>query len=252
VAPTPPPVQAVVPEPAPADLIVQAKEAVKQEKWSEAAALVSQATARGPVADGAALQKTIEEERENEARFETLKTAIDAKDYEAAGAAYEGIDDTSVYKERARPLGREARGKTARAEPRPTRPRPEPAGRPVVTARTPTRGTAALEPAPTRAAPVTIPPLPRPPTEPAAGGNPDAMVDEARAALFKGQYAAAAEMARKALRMRPGLPSAYQIIAVCSCYLRDSDGAEKAYNRLDDRNKQMVRPLCQKNGVTLQ
>jgi hypothetical protein len=43
----------------------------------------------------------------------------------------------------------------------------------------------------------------------------------------------------------------HQIIAVCSCSLRDAESASKAYERLDERNKQMVKTLCQKSGVTI-
>ena len=56
---------------------------------------------------------------------------------------------------------------------------------------------------------------------------------------------------RKALRLAPGMMRAYQIIAVCSCSLRDQAGAAKAYERLDDKNKQLVRSLCEKNEVIL-
>jgi hypothetical protein len=47
------------------------------------------------------------------------------------------------------------------------------------------------------------------------------------------------------------LTRAYQIIAVCSCSLRDADSASKAYERLDDRNKQLVKQLCAKSGITI-
>jgi hypothetical protein len=60
----------------------------------------------------------------------------------------------------------------------------------------------------------------------------------------------AVDVARKALRAKPGLTSAYQIIAICSCSLHDSDTALRAYEKLDDRNKQLVRSACQKNGIS--
>jgi hypothetical protein len=47
------------------------------------------------------------------------------------------------------------------------------------------------------------------------------------------------------------MPRAYQIIAVCSCSLRDAEGAAKAYERLDERMKPLVKSACQKGGVTL-
>ena len=60
----------------------------------------------------------------------------------------------------------------------------------------------------------------------------------------------AVDAARRALRAKPGLTSAYQIIAICSCSLHDPDTALRAYEKLDDRNKQLVRSACQKNGIS--
>ena len=64
-------------------------------------------------------------------------------------------------------------------------------------------------------------------------------------------YAAAIEASRRALRIRPNFTAAYQIIAVCSCLLRDADAATRAYERLDERNKQLVKSSCQKSGINL-
>jgi hypothetical protein len=33
--------------------------------------------------------------------------------------------------------------------------------------------------------------------------------------------------------------------------MKDRDGALKAYNKLDDRNRTMVRSLCARNGLEL-
>jgi hypothetical protein len=38
---------------------------------------------------------------------------------------------------------------------------------------------------------------------------------------------------------------------VCSCTLKDADAAARAYAKLDDKNRNLVRALCQKNGVTV-
>jgi Tfp pilus assembly protein PilF len=88
-------------------------------------------------------------------------------------------------------------------------------------------------------------PAPEPP------GDPDALIQDAQQAWLRGQYAAAIDSAKKALRAKPGFTRAYQIIAVCSCSLKDSDTATKAYERLDDRMKPLVRSACQKSGITL-
>ena len=42
---------------------------------------------------------------------------------------------------------------------------------------------------------------------------------------------------------------ASQIIAVCSCSLKDVEGATRAYAKLDEKNRNLVHSLCQKNGV---
>jgi hypothetical protein len=57
------------------------------------------------------------------------------------------------------------------------------------------------------------------------------------------------ELARKALKAKPGMTDAYQIIAVCSCSLKDVEGATRAYGKLDEKSRNLVRSLCQKNGV---
>ena len=45
------------------------------------------------------------------------------------------------------------------------------------------------------------------------------------------------------------MTDAYQIIAVCSCSLKDAEAAGRAYAKLDDKNRNLVRALCQKNGI---
>ena len=37
------------------------------------------------------------------------------------------------------------------------------------------------------------------------------------------------------------MTDAYQIIAVCSCTLKDADAAARAYAKLDDKNRNLVR-----------
>ena len=72
---------------------------------------------------------------------------------------------------------------------------------------------------------------------------------QAREAWLRQQCGAAMDLSRKALKVKPGLSDAYQIIAVCSCSLKDAEGATRAYNKLDDKNRNLVRSLCQKNGI---
>ena len=74
---------------------------------------------------------------------------------------------------------------------------------------------------------------------------------QAREAWLRQQCGSAVDLARKALHAKPGMTDAYQIIAVCSCTLKDADAAARAYAKLDDKNRNLVRALCQKNGVTV-
>jgi tetratricopeptide (TPR) repeat protein len=76
------------------------------------------------------------------------------------------------------------------------------------------------------------------------------LIKDAQQAWLRGQHAVAIDAARKALRVKPNLTNAYQIIAICSCALHDADSAAKAYEKLDERNKLYVKSSCQKNGIS--
>jgi len=122
-------------------------------------------------------------------------------------------------------------------------PVPPPEARPVV--RKPAVAVARPAPAP-RFRAAESPKLAEPP---APAADPDKLIKDAQQAWFRGQYSAAIDSARKALRAKPGLTNAYQIIAVCSCALHDAESAARAFERLDDRNKLYVKSACQKNGI---
>lgn len=85
----------------------------------------------------------------------------------------------------------------------------------------------------------------------ADGPDPDALMKQAREAWMRQQCGAAIEFSRKALHAKPGMTDAYQIIAVCSCTLKDGEAAGRAYAKLDDKNRNLVRALCQRNGVAV-
>jgi hypothetical protein len=85
--------------------------------------------------------------------------------------------------------------------------------------------------------------------EPAADA--DALLKQARDAWLHQQCPSAIESARRALKAKPSLTDAYQIITVCSCSLKDADGAGKAYGKLDDKSRTLARSLCQRNGISL-
>jgi hypothetical protein len=85
--------------------------------------------------------------------------------------------------------------------------------------------------------------------EPAADA--DALLKQARDAWLHQQCPSAIEIARRALKAKPSLTDAYQIITVCSCSLKDAEGAGRAYGKLDDKSRTLARSLCQRNGISL-
>ena len=85
--------------------------------------------------------------------------------------------------------------------------------------------------------------------EPAADA--DALLKQARDAWLHQQCPSAIDIARRALKAKPSLTDAYQIITVCSCSLKDADGAGRAYGKLDDKSRTLARSLCQRNGISL-
>jgi pSer/pThr/pTyr-binding forkhead associated (FHA) protein len=87
------------------------------------------------------------------------------------------------------------------------------------------------------------------PAEPAP--DPDFLLKQAREAWLHQQCGSAIDIARRALKAKPSLTDAYQIITVCSCSLRDAEGAGRAYGKLDDKSRTLARSLCQKNGISL-
>jgi ABC transport system ATP-binding/permease protein len=79
----------------------------------------------------------------------------------------------------------------------------------------------------------------------------EALMKQAREAWLRQQCGAAMDLSRRALKAKPGWTDAYQILAVCSCSLKDAEAAEHAYARLDDRNRSLVHAVCQKNGISV-
>jgi pSer/pThr/pTyr-binding forkhead associated (FHA) protein len=82
-----------------------------------------------------------------------------------------------------------------------------------------------------------------------APADADALMKQAREAWLRQQCGSAIDLSRRALKAKPGLADAYQIIAVCSCSLKDAEGATRAYAKLDEKNRNLVHSLCQKNGI---
>jgi hypothetical protein len=90
-----------------------------------------------------------------------------------------------------------------------------------------------------------------PPAEAADAPDADALMKQAREAWLRQQCGSAIDLSRKALHAKPGMTDAYQIIAVCSCTLKDGEAAGRAYAKLDDKNRNLVHTLCQKNGISV-
>ncbi len=287
--PTPPPAPAEPPKPAEpqvptAQLLAQAKESAQAEKWEEALALIDKATAQDPGStDAANLRKAVEAEKQYGEKLATLKEALANKDFEAVLKGTSEIPDESMYKPRAVELHKSAqaqfvathleaaKAQLAAGDCEQARREAElvlgtegkhkkaaaiihrcealerkPASEPVAMARKP----AARHPAPaTRVAQAKPRAAEQAKPEPAPVADPEKFIKDAQQAWFRGQYAVAIDSARKALRMRPNLTNAYQIIAVCSCALHDATSAAKAYERLDERNKLYVKSACQKDGI---
>jgi pSer/pThr/pTyr-binding forkhead associated (FHA) protein len=239
----------------------------------------------------AALKRRVDVERQGSMLFAQFDEAASGKRYAEAMGRYEQIPADSVYKRRAKSRYEEARtllvsehmaaadrARTAgqcadvksevaeivRLEPRNTiaremvrlcRPKAAAVAAAPVAARP-----AKPRPSPTLTATDAPARAERPePAKPAAaapaggedGPDPDALMKQAREAWLRGQCGSAVDLSRKALHAKPGMNDAYQVIAVCSCTLKDVDAATRAYAKLDDKNRNLVRALCQKNGVTV-
>ena len=237
-----------------------------------------------------ALGRRVENERQSALLFAKFDEAASGKNYAAALAGYEQIPADSVYKRRAQPRYEEARtllvaekmtvaekdraegrcaevrreameiirldpknmlvrdlARLCRAKPesvaaRPARTRTVAAAASVERAEPSRRETARTET--TRAEPAH--------TEAAAETeDAETLMKQAREAWLRQQCGAAMDLSRRALRAKPGWTDAYQILAVCSCSLKDAEAAERAYSRLDDKNRTLVHAVCQKNGIAV-
>jgi hypothetical protein len=241
--------------------------------------------------EATALGRRVESERQAASMFAKFDEAANAKNYAAALSGYQQIPADSVYKRRAQPRYEEARtllvaehmtaaekdraeGRCAevrqeameviRLEPhnqlirdlsRLCRARPESVAassraartRPVATAPAVDRSESPArrsEPARSESSRA----------EAAAAAEPEdaeALMKQAREAWLRQQCGAAMDLSRRALRAKPGWTDAYQILAVCSCSLKDAEAAGRAYSRLDDKNRTLVHAVCQKNGIAV-
>jgi len=108
---------------------------------------------------------------------------------------------------------------------------------------------AATRPAPARPAVPFVDEFAPPPDPPA---DPAELIHQARTAWLHQQCGQALELSRRALKLKANANDAHLIIAVCSCSTKDKDSALKSYQRLDERNRGMVRTTCAKYGIDLE
>jgi tetratricopeptide (TPR) repeat protein len=224
------------------------------------------------------LRKLAEDEKGNAERFAALKEAADKSNFEAVLRGAGEIPETSVYKERASVLEKSARADYVKlhvdaasskasvgacdeakseaelvlAVDRNNKMAHWIVGRCAVLAKKASPKPEVKKPAqtPKPVAAAQSKPGASPPGQVESSVDPDKLIQQAREAWLRGQYILAIDSARRALRAKPDLTSAYQIIAICSCSLHDSDAALRAYEKLDERNRQLVRSACQKNGIS--
>jgi pSer/pThr/pTyr-binding forkhead associated (FHA) protein len=286
----PAPVAPFPPPSTPASILAAVKQAVAAEDWEAARVSLERIGGvedPGMRREVAALARRIASERQGASLFAKFDEAANSKNYAEALAGYERIPPDSIYKKRAQPRYEEARsllvaehlesaekaraaGRCAevraeaqaviRLEPhnllvrdmaRLCRAKPEPVASTGRRARAGATSVAERAESPRR------PELTRsePPHPDAVAAteadDADALMKQAREAWLRQQCGSAMDLSRKALRAKPGLTDAYQILAVCSCSLKDADAAGRAYARLDDKNRSLVHALCQKNGIAV-
>jgi ABC transport system ATP-binding/permease protein len=267
----------------PQTMFADATRAASAEDWAGArAALDKLGAATGDAAldkQAADLGRRVDLERQAAPIYAQLGEAAAAKKYAEALDRYAEIPDASLYKakgraradearallvaerladaEKARAAGRCAEVRAAandvekldpknqlpQALVRLCRSKPEPVAARPARARAVAVVPAARERQPERQV--------EKPVEAAAEPEVDAdfLMKQARDAWLRQQCGSAIELARKALKAKPGDTDAYQIIAACSCSLKDVEGATRAYAKLDERNRNLVHSLCAKNGV---
>jgi ABC transport system ATP-binding/permease protein len=223
---------------------VAAREAAAREAVARAAR--EQAAREQAVKDAAA--KAAKDQAAREAAAAKAAKDQAAREAAAAKAAREAAarEEAAVAKAAKDQAAREAAAAREQARQAAKAAEPKPVAA-VVPARAPT------PPAPRQLAAAPTPTPPRPAATPPAesGGDPEALYQDAQQAWLRGQYMLAIDSARRALKARPSMTKAYQIIAACSCSLKQASDAVKAYERLDDKQKELVKSFCSKAGIEL-
>ena len=79
-----------------------------------------------------------------------------------------------------------------------------------------------------------------------------ALLQQARETFVHGKYARSMSLARQVLKLNPGDQMAIQIIGASACYLKNAKNAKWAFARLKAVQRNYLRTICQRNGVTLE
>ncbi len=77
----------------------------------------------------------------------------------------------------------------------------------------------------------------------------DKILQDAQDAYVHGQYQAAIDQAKRAVKALPS--RAWRIIGASNCFLHDRNGAVTAFGKLDAQGKQFLKYVCSRNAITV-
>ncbi len=79
-----------------------------------------------------------------------------------------------------------------------------------------------------------------------------AVLQQAQENFVHGKYSRAMSLGRQVLKLNKGNQMAIQIIGASACYLKNAKSAKWAFARLKAVQRNYLRTICQRNGVTLE
>lgn len=99
---------------------------------------------------------------------------------------------------------------------------------------------------------------PTPPVQPASTGpsmedmeTAKTLLMDARSAYVSGKYDRSMSLSKQVLKLNPGQPFAIKIIGASACFLKNVDDAQWAFGKLNTADRNALRNICLKNGITL-
>ena len=255
-----------------AKLLLDADKAMMTEDWDTAVAKADEALKLDSSQDLAKnKKKKAEAEKKFKGAFVGFNNAADKGDFDSAIASYGEIAEDSLYRQK----GAEKYGQVKRAfvknhiesaKRARSANKCEEARQHVEAVLTLDEGNSEAQEivkscgAVVKINPPSQPKQPKEPKEPKVtpvvsdtppAGDPAAAektFNEAQDAYVHGQYESARS---KALTITKAAPKAWRIVGASSCFLKDRDGAIKAYNKLDGQGKGFLKYVCQRNGITV-